>query len=269
MKKENPFGELKELMFRNSGAKEIDKLCDKHNMKWVQFSDGRANCPRCFCHTGGQAFQQGVNQKIHNEQDSNIHKHLERYSVISNNKVLNSNLDDFKAICDETRQAKEKALQCAKWYKGGNNFNMVLNGNAGTGKSHIAYAIVKEVSKKRRCLFISVPKMASLIYDSFDNKDSKYTKAYFEKIMSEADILVIDDLGAEVGRLNTNKVSNDFMSTLLFNIYEARQGKSTITTSNLLGQRLKEIYDDRMYSRLKSDTTIDTIITFKTAKDMR
>lgn len=261
--------ELMERLFKMSGAKYIDKYCDKHKKQWIQFTDGRANCPRCFCKNGNQTFQQKIQEDIKNDQDSNILKHLERYSVLSNQKVLNSTLENYKPVCNETKEAKEKAVQCAKWYKFGNNFNMMLNGKAGTGKSHLAYAIAKEVSLKRRCLFISIPKMVSLILESFKDKESKYTQEYFLKLMEEADLLIIDDLGAEVGRIDTEKVASDFITKLLFNVYESRQGKSTITTSNLLGDRLKQIYDPRMISRLRADTTKETIITFKTADDMR
>lgn len=258
-----------EICFRNSGAKYIDKYCDEHKKQWIQFKDGRANCPKCFCKSGGKAFQQKINQKIQKEQESNISLHLERYSIISNQKIVTSTLDSYKTICVETTLAKQKAEQCAKWYKFGNNFNVVITGNAGVGKSHLAYSIAKSVSEKRRCLFISVPKMVSLILDSFNNKESKYTQEYFLKLMEEADVLVIDDLGAEVGRIDTEKVASDFISKLLFNVYESRQGKSTITTSNLRGERAKQIYDERMISRLNADVTKETIITFKSAKDMR
>ncbi|MFB7142047.1 ATP-binding protein [Gottfriedia sp. NPDC056225] len=258
-----------DICFRNSGAKYIDKYCEQHKKQWIQFPDGRANCPRCFCKTDGQSFQQKINQKLQKEQEANISLHLERYSIISNQKILSSSLDNYKVICEETSLAKQKAEQCAKWYKFGNNFNVVITGNTGVGKSHLAYAIAKEVSVKRRSLFISVPKMVSLILDSFNNKESKYTQEYFLKLMEEVDILVIDDLGAEVGRIDTEKVASDFISKLLFNVYESRQGKSTITTSNLRGERAKKIYDERMISRLNADVTKETIITFKTAKDMR
>ena len=49
--------------------------------------------------------------------------------------------------------------------------------------------------------------MVSLILDSFNNKECKYTQEYFLKLMEEADVLVIDDLGAEVGRIDTEKVA--------------------------------------------------------------
>lgn len=265
---------LEEPFFKHTGAKYSEQTCKIHSRKgvpfrYVLFPDGRTACPRCFRETHNYEFEKKVNQDIKDESQLSIVKHLEKYSVISNAKVLDSRFDNYKTFCNETKKALAIAEQCAKWYKFGNNFNMVLNGNTGVGKSHLAYAIAKSVSEKRRCLFISVPKMFSLVYDSINNKDSRFTKSYFEKIMSEVDILIIDDLGAEVGRVDTTKQASDFMSGFLFNVYESRQGKSTITTSNLLGARLNEIYDERMFSRLKADTTEDTVMTFRTATDKR
>ena len=260
---------LMELIFRNSGAKFIDRWCKEHNKQWIMFTDGRANCPRCYCKKGNQTFQTDLNDEIQNEKKANITKHLEKYSVIPNQKILNSTLENYKAVCDETNLAKEKATNCAKLYLSGNNFNMVINGNSGAGKSHLAYAIAKEVSKKRRCLFISIPKMIDLIRKSFTDPEIKQNMIYFEKHMEEADILIIDDLGAEVGQISTDKTATDFVSSLLFNIYESRQGRSTITTSNLFGVKMKDIYDSRMLSRLRADTEPETIIQFHKATDKR
>lgn len=260
---------IMEIAFRNSGAKYINKYCHEHKKQWIQFTDGRANCPSCFCRNNNQTFKQKVNEDIKSEEELNISKHLERYSVISNQKILISDFKSYVPPCNETAEAKKKAVECARLYRFGNNFNMMINGKSGVGKSHLAYSVAKEVSSKRRCLFVSVPKMMDLILDSFDNKESKFTKGYFLRLMEEVDILVIDDLGAEIGRADTDKVASDFMTKILFSVYESRQGKSTITTTNLGGSRLKAMYDERTYSRLKADTTKETIITFKTADDMR
>lgn len=261
--------ELMERLFAMSGAKYIDKYCDEHNKQWIQFKDGRANCPRCFCQNGNQTFTVDLNKEIQEREIENVLRHIERYSIFPNTKLLDCSLEGFKQSCTETESAFKKANECVRLYKFGNNFNCVLTGPSGTGKSHLAYSIAKAVSEKRRCLFISVPKMVSLIQDSFRNKESKYTQEYFFKIMNDSDVLVIDDLGAEVGRIDTDKVASDFITKLLFNVYESRQGKSTITTTNLRGARVKEVYDDRMITRLNADVQKWSVIKFENAKNMR
>ena len=89
---------------------------------------------------------------------------------------------------------------------------------------------------------------------------------YFDNLLSEVDVLVMDDLGAEVGNIDTDKTASDFVGRILRNITTSRQDKVTIYTTNLSSADLKHVYDEktvsRMFRRLQP-------IVFKETQDMR
>jgi DNA replication protein DnaC len=64
------------------------------------------------------------------------------------------------------------------------------------------------------------------------------------------DFLVLDDVGAETGAMDTDKRASDFIHRVLYGITNARQNKSTITTTNLGSKDLYSMYDKKIVSRL-------------------
>ena len=122
--------------------------------------------------------------------------------------------------------------------------NLLITGGTGTGKTHITTAIAKVVISKGH----------SVIYDSFENiladfEEDRFGGRYPQKEQrspkyTECDLLIIDDLGTEL--------TNQFSSSCLYNIVNARQNKglSTIITTNLTPQKLSDRYDGRIYSRI-------------------
>lgn len=63
--------------------------------------------------------------------------------------------------------------------------------------------------------------------------------------MKKADVLVLDDLGAELGI--KNKVSTDFNNDILNRILEGRQNKATIFTTNFSGKQLVDTMEHALF----------------------
>lgn len=78
--------------------------------------------------------------------------------------------------------------------------------------------------------------------------------------------MIVDDLGAELGALDTNTKATNFINRVLFDVFDGRQGKSTIFTTNLTGERLEGAYDERIVSRIFNNFRA---IVFKDTKDYR
>lgn len=86
--------------------------------------------------------------------------------------------------------------------------------------------------------------------------------------ISDVDLLVLDDLGAETGFIGTNKTATDFTQRILYSLMNRRQDKSTIITTNLTGAQLASMYDKKILSRMYRK--IDgNVITFNGTKDRR
>ncbi len=126
--------------------------------------------------------------------------------------------------------------------------NLLFTGNTGLGKTFFSNCIAKEMlSKGKTVLYQTAPIMLDNIIDDRFGK-SDYAAVY--KNIINVDLLIIDDLGAEV--------SNQYKIAELFNIINARlltpNGRitKTIISTNLSMQNIMDTYQERIFSRLAS-----------------
>lgn len=143
---------------------------------------------------------------------------------------------------------KEITLKFIKDFDNADEKNLLFTGNTGLGKTFLSNCIAKEMlSLGKTVLYQTAPIMLDNIIDyRFGNSD--FNNVYNNII--NADLLIIDDLGAE--SLNSFKLSE------LFNIINARllfQGNhitKTIISTNLNMNNLLDTYSERIFSRLAS-----------------
>lgn len=145
-------------------------------------------------------------------------------------------------------EENQKILKIAKRYV--ENFDQMLSksqgllfwGNVGTGKSYTAAAIANELlDRKIPVIMTSFVKLLNEL-GGFENDDS----AYINKL-NAADLLVIDDLGAERG--------TDFTLEKVYDIIDSRyrSNKPIILTTNLSWNDMKNCTDiryNRIYDRI-------------------
>ncbi|GAA3573547.1 IS21-like element helper ATPase IstB [Snuella lapsa] len=112
--------------------------------------------------------------------------------------------------------------------------NIVLAGNPGTGKTHIAVGLgLKACLQGYKVLFTTVHKLLTQIRESHSQRTLKIMEARFEKY----DLVICD----EFGYVSFDKEGSE----LLFNHLSLRAGrKSTIITTNLGFERWEEIFGD-------------------------
>ncbi len=104
--------------------------------------------------------------------------------------------------------------------------SLVLAGNYGCGKSHLAAAILNNVLRRQKTgLYISVPEMIDVLRNAAWSKGEERPMKVLEGIV-EVDVLVLDDLGKER--------PTAFASEQLFRIIDGRYTaqKQTIVTTN-------------------------------------
>lgn len=243
--------------------------CDKHKIQHVMMGE-RDVCPRCFLDNQDDQLQHQLEDHYKKTKRLEKYNTLYKYSLASDETIIDATLDKYIPECEEERTNKALTLECIKRFKEGQVFNIAYQGVQGTGKSHLAYSILKEMNEtsdyKVSCLFISVEDMLRKIKGTFSNKDSKYTENYFVDLLSSVDYLVLDDLGAETGAIGTDKTASDFVQRVLYAITTTRQSKCTITTTNLSSKALVSIYDKKLVSRLFKNPKF---IIFKDSKDKR
>ena len=137
-----------------------------------------------------------------------------------------------------------------------NNFNsdyrnLLFYGTVGTGKSFLSGCIARELLSQSYSViyFSSNSLFETLSRYSFDikSKDSLYN---FYKDLYNCDLVIIDDLGTEV--------TNSFVTSQLFGLLNERhlRQKSTIISTNLSLEELRDRYSDRVFSRITSNYSI-------------
>lgn len=112
--------------------------------------------------------------------------------------------------------------------------NVVLAGNPGTGKTHIAIGLgIKACMNDYRVLFTTVPRLITQIKESRSDKWRRQLELRFEKY----DLVICD----EFGYISFDKEASE----LLFTHLSLRAGqKATIITTNLSFDRWSEIFGD-------------------------
>lgn len=211
-------------------------------------------CPLCE--------RERLNREIEEEESekANTFKRKEKYitlfhrSILQDKTIANARFENYLTDELETKQNHALMTQYANDILNGQVFNILLYGTPGVGKSHLSYALLHYVNeaepKNRSCLFVDIDEMLRKIRDSFNNPESEFTEHYFTSLLSEVDLLVLDDLGAETGNENTDKQASDFTGRILRAVTNARQDKVTIVTTNLPGSQLGKMYDGKTLSRL-------------------
>lgn len=119
-----------------------------------------------------------------------------------------------------------------------------IHGTAGTGKTHIAYAIAYYCSKEiSPATFWNIPELLKTIRDDFGQR-AENKSGEFKKIMESRNLLVLDDLGAE-------KMSDWVEETFYIIInYRYEEMLPTIITSNYSLDELSTRLNDRIVSRI-------------------
>lgn len=120
--------------------------------------------------------------------------------------------------------------------------SILMKGNTGLGKTHLSLAIANEVLKKGYgVIYVSAPVLLQRLeknYFSGDKSDD------IEQLVTECDLLIIDDLGTEF--------KTQFSSSQLYNICNSRilKSKPIIISTNLSPEKMKDDYSERFVSRI-------------------
>lgn len=251
---------------------EVDEVCEVHDVKKVTAFNRDPVCLKCakeLVEQGNKEMEERLTQR-HFKNTS--YDWLSKKSILLDETLRDVTFDSFDGVDEETKKNKEKALEIArKYYKGG-TFNTILSGKAGTGKSHLAMSMLKVINEHsepyRRCLFVSIDEVMRLIKESFGRKDNDFTEQKLIKLLIDADLLVIDDLGAESGAVGSQKQATDFITRTLYAVVNGRMNKSTIITTNLSSKQMANMYDSKLVSRMMKGAK-GHVITFNETKDKR
>jgi DNA replication protein DnaC len=156
--------------------------------------------------------------------------------------------ESFDIDTDGKERARATAMEFAtnfKDYRRKGAF-LVFSGKPGTGKSHLATAIAKEVMRGGTAMYTSAIDAVRMIRDTW-RRDSAKTETQILDELASIDLLILDEVGVQYGT-EAEQVS-------LFDIIDKRYRNlmPTILLTNLNAKGLKEFLGDRSYDRLREN----------------
>jgi len=158
---------------------------------------------------------------------------------------------DWEPADLSAQRMAENAAKVEIWARGfcrGESGSLLFVGDTGRGKTRLAKAAAAYLLEEGRDVrWYEMGALVRRIKDTFD-KDSTEREEDVLRELLRADVLVLDDLGAEQ---TTDK--GDFVESRLVEILSAalsNRRPALIVTTNLAGKRVREVYGERCLSRL-------------------
>lgn len=145
------------------------------------------------------------------------------------------------------KRAYETALQFAETFDQ-THANLLFTGGAGTGKTYLSSCIANYALERNKSVYYQ---SAFRLFDMLEklkfgrcSEDEQTAAEAAYTCVTDSDLLIIDDLGTEF--------ISAYSTAVLFDIINRRlmERKSTVLSTNLNLESLKQIYSQRFTSRL-------------------
>ena len=160
-------------------------------------------------------------------------------------RFIGRTFENFVCSTDEQRAAlctaREYAENFAAMARKGEG--LVLSGMPGTGKSHLAAAILQSVITQD-VRYLTCMDLIRAIRDTW-RRDSELSETQVLKYLEQLDLLVIDEVGVQYG--------TDGEQTILFDVLDRRyrEVRPTVLLTNQGKDGLKKFVGERTFDRLK------------------
>lgn len=164
---------------------------------------------------------------------------------------MESGFKNYEQNLAGQQYALSQAIKFASWLQSGKQGCLVLSGTTGTGKTHLAVSIAKNVMARvnhREPLFARFAYSKDIAEDILGayKRDGDSERAAIRRYV-EPDLLIVDDYGLDDQRESQVQA----VHKILYARYDDE--KSTILTSNFLPAVLAAKLGDRLWSRLSEN----------------
>lgn len=257
------FESMKEAMqpILDAQTEQTEEWCEKHQRPKVRIKKtGTVLCLKC----GYEERREFEGQKAQASYERNEERkrlyYLEEFSLMDS-ELKNATFDNFRADTAERQADLDFIKEEAREYIKGAQNNIVLIGDCGVGKSHLAYSAIKAISdyNKKLATVINVVDLVAKVKEDF-SLESYYTNLLSGKDKNDKiEYLVLDDLGTEK--------TSEWSSNLIYSILNKRT--NTIITTNLTPPEIQRRYGKRIFSRIFKGVGQDHVYQFKNRTDER
>lgn len=159
---------------------------------------------------------------------------------------LDKSFDNFVADTENLKGALDLSKRFVKgWAKAkASGYGLIFYGNPGTGKTHLATAIIQWLLPDVSAVYTRVSDIIGYIRTGW-RAESPVSAFEASRRFVDIDLLVIDELGVQAGSISEQ--------TLLFEVIDARlsENRPTIFLSNLSPTDLVGVIGERLVDRIK------------------
>jgi hypothetical protein len=209
-------------------------VCQKCRMRtngidvhgFLRDENGRASIPCPVCAPSIQARR--MSRRVEGWIQTGVYTGM--FSSIDNTppESYYASMEDYPETGDRA------ALERVQQFIDGSIDSAYLYGDAGTGKTSLMFAALKELqAQKKQVLFLTAGEYFALVQENFNihGQDNK-----IDEIVQNVEILFIDDLGVESPSKHTIKKWEELINARIL------KGKRTMITSNFSLAGLKEAW---------------------------
>lgn len=166
-------------------------------------------------------------------------------------RFLHATFDSYK-VTPKNRDLFEAARRFVDSYTEDGDRGLLLSGNVGVGKTHLAIAIGRHLAERGVWpYFTSFVKVTAAIKQSWGVRDfsgGQMSERMIREPLLTKNLLILDDLGAE----QRDKQDQGWTTELVYDIVQSRYEAMlpTVITTNLSLDAIEERYSARIASRL-------------------
>lgn len=233
--------------------RQVKTMCPLHgeylaNQVWLSGHIKEiSECPECF---KLKQAQKAIEEEKARKEEAERNR---KQRIVETRMPLEYQTKDFSTFIQETDSQKAAFKLARRFVKGwekakAGGYGLLFLGSCGTGKTHLACAIMIELLKEYAFSYPRYYKASEIFssvrstYQAGSTTNEEETLKFFSSIQ----LLVIDEVGVQKG--------SEAEKRILFSILDNRvtSNKPTILMSNLGPKALEELLGDRLYDRVRS-----------------
>lgn len=233
--------------------RQVKTMCPLHgeylaNQVWLSGQIKEiSECPECF---KLKQAQKAIEEEKARKEEAERNR---KQRIVETRMPLEYQTKDFSTFIQETDSQKAAFKLARRFVKGwekakAGGYGLLFLGSCGTGKTHLACAIMIELLKEYAFSYPRYYKASEIFsavrstYQAGASTNEEETLKFFSSIQ----LLVIDEVGVQKG--------SEAEKRILFSILDNRvtSNKPTILMSNLGPKALAELLGDRLYDRVRS-----------------
>lgn len=224
-------------------SKQSEQVCSIHHTPFLMIA-GHLICRHC----ADEHLRKTNAQHQHHVRRDLFSKHIATAMLPARH--LGSGFKNYVVTHQQQQYVLSQCIQFCKNYLDGSQSNIIMTGRTGTGKTHLACAITKNLlSHGKKVRYITSDALATEIANTWKRSDTDEETAV--KYFADYDLLILDEYGLH----DQHETRLKLVHKVLYARYD--QAKPTVLISNWTAQQVQENLGDRLWSRFQHDGLIN------------